>query len=194
MLVATNMGICTKVDGKTVIKAPDWFYVPQVSPLQQGEIRRSYTPHTEGELPAIVMEFLSDTDGGEYSYRPLTPYGKMWFYERILKVPLYIVFDPVQPLLEVRQLNQDGRYELLKANNQGRYFVACLNLYLGIWQGKRQEQSTHWLRWWDSQGNLLLWGSEGIAQEKQRAEQEKQRADLLAEKLRTMGINPEEIS
>lgn len=42
-----------------------------------------------------------------------------------------------------------------------------------------------WLRWWDSQGNLLLTGEE-------RAEQERQRADRLAEQLRSLGIEPDE--
>ncbi|MFM8008446.1 MAG: Uma2 family endonuclease, partial [Dolichospermum sp.] len=55
-----------------------------------------------------------------------------------------------------------------------------------------------WLRLWDEQGNLLLWGSElvtqkqqEIEQEKQRAEQEKQRADKLAAQLKALGIEPE---
>ena len=28
MLIASNFGLCANVDGKTVVKAPDWFYVP----------------------------------------------------------------------------------------------------------------------------------------------------------------------
>ena len=43
-----------------------------------------------------------------------------------------------------------------------------------------------WLRWWDDQGNLLLTGEE-------RANRERQRADRLAERLRQMGINPDEV-
>ena len=67
MLVASNMGICTKINQKTVIKAPDWFFVPNVFPVGEGVVRRSYTPHLEGDIPAIVMEFLSETETGEYS-------------------------------------------------------------------------------------------------------------------------------
>lgn len=51
----------------------------------------------------------------------------------------------------------------------------------------------HSLRWWDSQGNLLLSSDERIEQEQQRAEQERQRAERLAERLRQMGINPDEV-
>ena len=53
---ATSLAVCVKVDGQTITKAPDWFYVPYVHPLETN--RRSYTPNVEGQLPTIVMEFL----------------------------------------------------------------------------------------------------------------------------------------
>src|SRR4028118_809189 len=61
-LIGSNFGICATVNGKIVVKAPDWVYIPSVLPVPVGVIRRSYTPHTEGEVPAVVMEFLSDTE------------------------------------------------------------------------------------------------------------------------------------
>jgi hypothetical protein len=42
-----------------------------------------------------------------------------------------------------------------------------------------------WLRWWDDSGNLLLTGDE-------RAVKAEQKASRLAEKLRALGIDPEE--
>ncbi|MEG3436483.1 Uma2 family endonuclease [Pannus brasiliensis CCIBt3594] len=183
ILVAIDMAICANLDGKTVVKAPDWFYVPDAEPTPDNEIRRSYTPRGEGDIQ-IVMEFLSDSDCGEYSTRPVYPYGKFWFYERILQVPYYVIFDPARAILEVRSLQGD-RYELLTPDRDGRYFLPPLNLSLGIWHGKRQEITAYWLRWWDSEGNMLLWASERIAREQQRAER-------LARRLREMGIDPEE--
>jgi Uma2 family endonuclease len=177
MLIASNMGICAKINGKTVIKAPDWFFVPQVIPLSEGKIRRSYTPYPEGDLPEIVMEFLSETDAGEYSNRNTYPYGKLYYYEQILKVPFYIIFDPSIPLLEVRQLHA-GTYVLLQPNQQGRYYIPCFDLFLGVWAGTRQKISANWLRWWDHSGNILLWGSEEITIAQQAIEQEQQRAEL----------------
>ncbi len=57
-----------------------------------------------------------------------------------------------------------------------------------------------WLRWWDSDGNLLLSGEERAEreqqraeQERQRAERERQRADRLAARLQELGIDPNEI-
>lgn len=55
-----------------------------------------------------------------------------------------------------------------------------MNLYLGVWQGCRENLESYWLRWWDKQGNLLLWGTEKVEQERQQAETERQQADRLA--------------
>ncbi len=192
MLIASNMGICAKVDGKTVLKAPDWFYVPRVLPVGEGVIRRSYTPHTEGDVPAIVMEFLSETDTGEYSLRPIYPYGKMYFYEQIVHVPIYVIFDPSSGMLEIHQLNSSGRYEVQPPDAQGRYFIPTLGLYLGVWYGRRLENTIHWLRWWNESGNILLWGSELLAEERQRAEGAEQKVAKLRELLRKAGISEED--
>jgi hypothetical protein len=80
----------------------------------------------------------------------------------------------------------DGRYERLSANERGHYAIAPIGVELGIWQGRYEEMELPWLRWWDDQGNLLLTGEE-------RANRERQRADRLAERLRQMGINPDEV-
>ncbi|MDP8966857.1 MAG: hypothetical protein M3O33_23290, partial [Cyanobacteriota bacterium] len=80
MLIGSNFGICATVKGKIVFKAPDWVYVPSVLPVPVGVIRRSYTPHTEGEVPAVVMKFLSDTEQGEYSSKSTYLHGKWYFY------------------------------------------------------------------------------------------------------------------
>ncbi|MCB8785946.1 Uma2 family endonuclease [Planktothrix agardhii] len=190
MLIASNLGLVATVNKNTVVKAPDWFYVPQVHPLPEGLIRRSYSPNIDGANVVIVMEFLSEADGGELSIRSTPPYGKFHFYERILQVPTYITYDPYYRSLEVRYL-QDGRYVLHPANDQGRVWIPQLELYLGIWSGGRLQQTMNWLRWWDNSGNLLLWSSEEAIQERQRADQEHQRAERLAAKLRELGIDPD---
>ena len=176
MLIASNFGLCATVKTQTVVKAPDWVYIPSVKPIASGEIRRSYTPHRQGEIPTIVLEFISETEGGEYSINPHYPYGKWYFYEQILQVPVYGIFQPKTGELEIYRLNQ-GRYEQQKTNENNRYWIAEINLFLGVWQGTKAEFTTNWLRWWDKSGNLLLWGSELVEQERQRAEQERQRAE-----------------
>ncbi|MEO0455832.1 MAG: Uma2 family endonuclease [Cyanobacteria bacterium P01_A01_bin.114] len=199
MLIASNFGLVATVNGRTIVKAPDWLFVPQAASAPKGSIRRSYTPHKQGAPVSIVMEFLSDTETGEYSVRPVYPYGKLYFYEKILKVPTYAIFDPSDGTLEVRSLQSDG-YTLESPNNEGRYWIPGLNLWLGSWYGKRLEKTEHWLRWWDETGNLLLWSSEKAAleqqraeQERQRAEQERQRANALAAKLKELGVDPDSL-
>ncbi len=66
-----------------------------------------------------------------------------------------------------------------------------MNLFLGVWQGKRENRSGYWLRWWNQSGELLLWGSELAKQEHERAEQERQRAERLIAQLREAGIEPD---
>ena len=221
MLIGSNFGLVATVNKKLVIKAPDWFYVPQVHPVAAGIIRRSYTPNLEGVSVAVAMEFLSNEEGGELSVRSTPPYGKLHFYEQILQVPTYATFDPYEPSLEVRCL-QNGCYVIQEATAEGRVWISELNLFLGIWAGERLKQTANWLRWWDESGNLLLWSAEQTEQERQRAEQERQRseqerqrteqerqraeqehqraekehqrAEKLAAKLRELGIDPEQVS
>jgi Uma2 family endonuclease len=195
-LIASNFGICATVDDKTVVKAPDWVYVRSVQPIADGSIRRSYTPHAEGEMPAIVMEFISETEGSEYSINPHFPYGKWYFYEQILQVPTYTIFHPKTGELDVYRLTE-GKYEQQRPNEQNRYWIEEISLFLGVWQGQKAEMTTAWLRWWDQSGNLLLWGSERVQQEQQRAEQaeialEQERLfnQQLTQKLRELGIDP----
>ncbi|MGA1622746.1 MAG: Uma2 family endonuclease [Synechocystis sp.] len=181
-LIATNFGICATVDDKTVVKAPDWVYIPRVDPLKDGVIRRSYTPHTEGDRPLVVMEFISETEGGEYSINPYYPYGKWYFYEQILRVPIYAIFHPKTACLDVYRLI-DGKYQHQKLGADGRLWLEEMALFLGVWQGKKAEMTTNWLRWWDRDGNLLLWGQESLDLERQRLAAEKQK--LAAEKEKT---------
>ncbi len=197
-LTTTNYGICATLNGKIVVKAPDWAYIPEIRTTKQ-EVFRSYTPQLQGDIPVIVMEFISDTDGTEYSSKPTYPPGKWFFYERILKVPNYIIFEPDRGELEVYRLDKNSeQYQIETPDQNQHYWIEEIKLYLGIWEGTRENLTTKWLRWWDEKGNLLLWSSELVAQkqqeievEKQRAEQEKQRAERLAAQLRAAGIEPE---
>jgi Uma2 family endonuclease len=189
-LTPTNYGICATLNRKIVVKAPDWAYIPKIS-VNREEVTRSYTPQLQGDIPVIVMEFLSDTDGTEYSVKPTYPPGKWFFYERILKVPNYIIFEPDSGSLEMYRLTTTEQYILQDPDENKRYWIAEMNLYLGVWQGMRENRTGYWLRWWDEQGQILLWGAELAEQQRQRAEQEQQRAERLAAQLRAAGIEPE---
>jgi Uma2 family endonuclease len=177
--------------------APDWFYVPDVPPMLEGQVRRSYVMWQELIPPLLVIEFCSG-DGSEE--RDRTPNeGKFWIYERRIRPAYYAVyqFDPGR--VEVFQLV--GRdFQPLPANERGHYPIAPLGVELGIWEGVYKNVPLPWLRAWDSKGQLLPIDSERADEEKRRADEEKRRADeekrradQLAARLRELGVNPDEL-
>ncbi|MEH2371857.1 Uma2 family endonuclease [Nostoc sp.] len=174
MLIASNFGLCATINGQFIAKAPDWVYVQSVNQVLGN--RKSYTPNLEGNIPAIAIEFLSETEGGEYSVKRTYPPRKWFFYEQILQIPIYIIFEPDGGLLEYYQL-ENKRYELKLPDENGRHWIDVMGLFLGTWQGTKEGGTGYWLRWWDQAGNLLPWAVEQIEQERQRAEQERQRAE-----------------
>jgi len=182
-LTITNYGICATLNNKIVVKAPDWGFVPSIR-VPREEVKRSYTPQLQGDFPVIVMEFLSDTEGGEYSSKPTYPPGKWFYYEQVLKVPNYAIFEPETGVLEVYRLDNSGQYQLQTPDENNRLWIVEMNLFLGIWQGSRENRTGYWLRWWDEHGELLLWGSELATKERQRAER-------LAAQLRSLGVEPD---
>ncbi|MEM8642941.1 MAG: Uma2 family endonuclease [Cyanobacteria bacterium P01_G01_bin.54] len=160
-------------------EAPDWFYVPGVPPLLDGQYRRSYVLWQEHILPLVVLEFASGNGTEERDSTPLavangtkeSKPGKFWVYEQVMRVPYYGIFSMSSGTFEMYHL-QDGTYQKLSPNERDHYAIAPLGVELGLWQGNYQNQHQLWLRWWDQAGNLLLTGEERAAV----AEEERDRA------------------
>jgi len=177
-------------------KRPDWFLalgVPQAK--QQEDLRWSYVIWQEGVSPFLIVELLSpgteDEDLGRTLRMIQQPPVKWEVYERILRVPYYVVFDRYKNSFRLFQLLATRYQELEIIEN--RYWFEELNLGLGVWQGEFQGATGLWLRWYEKADRWVPTSAELAEQEKQRAEQEKQRADKLAERLRELGIDPEKI-
>lgn len=164
-------------------EAPDWFYVPNVPPTLNGQIRRSYVLWQEYVAPLIVLEFVSGDGAEERDQTPVT--GKFWVYEQAIRVPFYGIYEVKKSAVEVYQLVR-GRYELLPVNERGHYSIEPLGVELGIWQGRYQNAELPWLRWWDNQAKLLLTGWE-------QAQLAEARAQRLAARLRELGVDPDEV-
>jgi Uma2 family endonuclease len=175
-LATTNYGICATVNGKIVVKAPDWAYIPKIT-VSRSQIVRSYTPQLQGEIPTLVLEFLSDSEGGEYSVKETYPPGKFFYYEQVLQVLNYGIFEPESGTLELYRLDDTGKYRLASANEQNHFWIPEMQLFLGVWQGTRENRQGYWLRWWDEEENSLLWGTEKV--------------ERLAAQLRDAGIEPD---
>lgn len=184
-------------------EAPDWFYVPNVSPLLNDERRRSYVMWKEIIAPLIAIEFVSG-DGSEERDQT-SPFiansstvstgekaGKFWVYEQAIRIAFYAIYEVDKASVEVYELVAN-QYQKCQPNERGHYPIPQLGVELGIWQGSFMNQPLPWLRWWDGEGNLLLAGDERAEQEKERAEVESQRADRLAAKLRELGVDPDVI-
>ncbi|MDF5719634.1 MAG: Uma2 family endonuclease [Rhizonema sp. PD37] len=165
-------------------EAPDWFYVGNVPPTLNGQIRRSYVLRREYIPPLIALEFASGDGSEERDATPLsvnaegesTKPGKFWVYERIIHIAYYGIYEIKTGKLEVYNW-VNGSYRLMQPNEQGRYLIEPLEVELGLWSGSYQNQAQLWLRWWDTSGNMLLIGSERAEIERERVEIERKRAE-----------------
>ncbi len=185
-------------------EAPDWFYVPNVPPLLDGQVRRSYVMWHEYIAPLVVMEFVSGNGREERDKTPIS--GKFWVYEQVIRPNFYVIYEVRKARVELYCL-VNRQYQLVPANERGHYPIPSLGIEIGIWDGVYQNQHLPWLRLWDKEGNLLLTAEEGLKQEHQRAEQERQRAEQeheraeqerqraerLIAQLRALGVEPEGI-
>ncbi|MDZ8263262.1 Uma2 family endonuclease [Nostoc sp. ChiQUE01b] len=199
VFVATDLNLYYDLRHTLWYKRPDWFAAVGVSRLyEQQNLRLSYVIWQEGVAPFVVVELLSPgtekEDLGQTLREINQPPTKWEVYERILRVPYYIVFDRYTDKLQVFQLVAD-RYSELDLSTP-RVWMPGIQLGLGLWQGTYEGIDRLWLRWYDHRGNWISTQLEEerrrAERESQRAEQEKQRADKLAAKLRQLGINPDD--
>ena len=189
VFIATDMNLYYDVRHTGWYKRPDWFAVVGVDRLyEQQDMRLSYVVWQEGVNPFIVVELLSPgtekEDLGKTLRKAENPPTKWEVYERILRVPYYIVFDRYSDQLRGFQLTGSHYRELELI--ESRIWMEDIGLGLGLWQGSYEGIERLWLRWYDRNRN---W----ISTPEEIAEQEKIRADKLAQKLIDMGVDPEEI-
>jgi Uma2 family endonuclease len=197
-------------------EAPDWFYVPNVPAKLKGQYRRSYVLTRELQIPLVILEFASGDGSEERDATPLRQLesgpvikpGKFWVYEQVLRTPYYGIYEVITSKLEVYHLEaventdpQEWRYRCLDPNAQGRYAIPPLGVELGVWEGWYQNQFMKWMRWWDSQGQLLPTGTERakqvdlLRQQEAQARVEAEQAQLKAiPQLRQFGLTPEQIA
>ena len=177
----TDVGLFYTPSNDSVI-VPDFLLSLGVEPRQVSEAKedRSYFVWLYGKPPNLVVEIVSNREGGELD-------RKMETYERI-GVPYYAVHDPFRHL---------GKRELRLFKLEGGKYVEMadptkmpeLGLGFTLWEGSFLDVEARWLRFVDGNGDLLLTGSEKsrlessrAAQEAQRANQEAQRADQEAQR------------
>ncbi len=191
---AIDLNLYYDVEHTNWYKRPDWFASVGVSRLYENkELRWSYVVWQERVNPFIVVELLSPGTEKEdlgQTLRDLTKPPTKWeVYERILRVPYYVVFDRYKDVLKIFQLN-GGHYQLLNLS-EPRLFLQEIGLGIGIWEGIYKGVQRLWLRWYDAQNNWLPTPEEMAEMEKKRANKEQQRVEKLIAQLRSLGVEPD---
>jgi Uma2 family endonuclease len=101
------------------------------------EMRWSYVIWQENVSPFLIVELLSpgteDEDLGQTLRVVDRPPTKWEVYERILRVPYYVVFDREVSQLRVFRLTGTAYEEMAIQNSQ--FWLAEIELGFGVWQG-----------------------------------------------------------
>ena len=159
----------------------------------------------------MCIEIVSNQEGDELTLsKKSRQKGKTTIKKEIyaqIGVRYYVVFDPLkqiqgekemnEALLRVWSISPEGYLELSPPQGMRELgqvvWLNAAGIGLTLWEGQFEEEVTRlWLRWCEREGRVIPTGAEGQAIERLRAETERQRADRLAERLRAMGINPDE--
>jgi Uma2 family endonuclease len=174
-------------------RGPDFFFVKDVVRSE----RASWVIWEERDrFPNVIIELLSESTAS------MDRNAKKTLYSQRFKTPEYFWFGP--KTLEFKGFKLvNGQYEAIPPNLQGHLWSEELGLFLGIADRK--------LRYFDSDGQMILTPSEvarqeiargeqalliaseyrlRAEQERSRAEEQSLRADRLAEHLRSIGIDP----
>ena len=143
---------------------------------------RCYLLWEFGKSPEVVIEIVSNKIGDELG-------EKLKTYEQ-MRASYYIVYDAAQQLGE-KQLRV---YQLVgRRFRETSDWLEQIELGLTLWEGEFEGRQDTWLRWCYKDGTVLPTGDERAENEKQQKEQALSRAELLAEKLREMGVNPDDL-
>jgi Uma2 family endonuclease len=190
-LAAANVGIY-HTDGQPAI-VPDVFLSLNVQVPQNWweKNNRVYMVWRFGKPPEVAIEIVSNQEGDELG-------KKLKIYEQ-MRVSYYIVYDPTHQLGE--QVLRVYEIRGMRYSETPETWLEQVGLGLTLWEGEFEGRQDVWLRWCYQDGSLLLTGDEQAQQERQekeqqqhRAEQAEHRAQLLAERLRELGIDPDTLS
>ncbi|MBN3880286.1 MAG: Uma2 family endonuclease [Nostoc sp.] len=179
-LVAANVGLFTT--GKQPPIVPDVFLSLDVQIAENWweKKHRSYFFWEFGKPPEVVIEIVSNREGNETG-RKLLEYARM-------RVMYYIIFDPTQQLGgEILQMYELRGRQYIPTSEQ---WLTEVELGLCLWEGAYEGKRDVWLRWCDTEGNVIPTGAERAEQEREAKETALQRVERLAAQLRALGVEP----
>ena len=217
---ACDLNLYYDVHHQNWYKRPDWFGVVGVPKLYDDEdLRLSYVIWQEGVSPHIVVELLSPStekedlgesrlntsqnsasrNGASQNGQSEKPPAKWDVYEKILRIPYYVIFSRYTDLMRVFTLQSDRYVEQDLA--ESKIWMPEIELGIGLWQGRYKGVNRLWLRFYDANNDWILLEAEKLELDKQLAQQRaeqaeldkklaEQRAESLAQRLRELGIEP----
>jgi Uma2 family endonuclease len=156
---------------RRVFRGPDVFVVLNVD----GSFRRQKWVVWEegGRYPDVIIEFLFPSTASTDQTT------KKALYERVFRTPEYYWYDPFEPsVLQGWRLDAAAGYQPMTPDARGWLWSAALQLWLGRWDGIYKRDQATWLRFYTSEGQLLLTADELAETAEQRAKVAEQRADV----------------
>lgn len=170
-----DMGIYYDPDKPAIV--PDGFLSLGVERFFDEELRLSYALWEENVVPILVLEVVSQSYRGEYS-RKKEEYAAIG----VLYYVIYSSRRRRKPRLEVHRL-VDGAYVL---QPETPVWLPEIGLGIGAERGIYGGLTREWLYWYDEQGQRFPTPEERIKQAEQRAQR-------LAEQLRSLGVDPDSL-
>ncbi len=149
---------------KRNFRGPDFFVVKGVADSERW--RDAWILWEEdGLAPNLVIELTSSSTKTEDKG------PKKEIYEQILRVPEYICYNPQNQELVGWRL-QAGDYTEVQPDEQGWLWSEELGLWIGTWWGEYLSRPNRWLRFFDTNGNLVLTEAEAQTEARRAAEAE----------------------
>jgi Uma2 family endonuclease len=141
---------------------------------------RSYFVWQFGKPPEVVVEIVSNSEGGEL--------GERFRRYRRMRVSYYIVYDPLHALGELLLRSFELRGDLYVPVE--RPWFESIGLGLVEWEGIFEGLRGRWLRWCTRDGQVVPTGAERADVAEARMGTAEARAERLAARLRELGIDP----
>jgi Uma2 family endonuclease len=160
-------------------RGPDFFVVKGV---KNNQFRKSWVVWEEDNVtPDFVIELASE------STVKFDLTEKKSIYERILKTPEYIVYNPHTEALKGWRLTS-GRYTRIAPNEQGRLWSNELALWLGITEHlfPTQTAALKVLRFFDAVGNLVPTPEEAATQRAVAEAEARRNAEAEIDRLKAL--------
>jgi Uma2 family endonuclease len=133
-------------------RGPDFFVVLDTT---RTPLRDSWVIWEEQRAPDLVIELLSP------STADADRTTKKRIYERTLRTPELLLYDPTTQEIEAFRLNSRHRYRAIPMKN-GRLTSEVLTCQLGLWEGEFDGGPGTWIRLFEPTGEMVLTSSERV--------------------------------